>query len=81
MLSNILLLILGLYAIASPFLVVFCIKFGYRMAEKPESESAKPMIPKKKKKPELSAVDKKYIDILANASIFDGTSKGQKEIK
>lgn len=47
MLYEIITVILALYVIASPIIIIKCIKFGYRMAVKPEDESKQPMIQRK----------------------------------
>lgn len=86
MLSDVVCIILAIYAILSPFWLIKAIKFGISMAEKPEEAAKEPVftIPKKKEppvEPTLSPEEQKYIDILGNVDIFDGTENGQKEIK
>jgi len=85
MLSDIICIILAIYAILSPFWLIKAVKFGVSLANKPEEAAKEPFIalPKKKKtvEPDLSKEEQKIIDILANVDVFDGTSIGQKEIK
>lgn len=68
---------------ATPILCIYCIKFGMRMAERPEETAKEPTfnVPKKEKKVEISPEEQRYIDILANIEAYDGTANGQKEIK
>lgn len=82
MLSSIIMVIFGIYVLVSPFLFIFCIKFGYRMADKPEREVEKPVIPKiAKKKAKVSKDQQAELDYLQNIFAFNGTSQGQKDIE
>jgi hypothetical protein len=67
---------------AGPFIAVKCIRFGIKVAGKPESVAEEPLIklPQKRKKPKVSKEEQQILDILGNIDAFDGTSKGQKEI-
>lgn len=85
MLSDVLLIILGLYAISTPYWVMKSIKFGIKCADKPEEAAEEavftlPDIPKKEESVELPADMKRDIAVLANIEAYDGTSVGQKEI-
>lgn len=75
--------ILGLYTVLSPFLVIYGIKLGFKMATEPEEAASEPVFrtPKRRKSPKLPEDVKRDLDILHNIDVFDGTSKGQKEIK
>ena len=85
MLSDIICVILSIYAVLSPFWLVKAIKFGISIAEKPEEAAEMPFFtaPKeeKPKEPVLSEEEQKIIDVLSNVDIYDGTETGQKEIK
>lgn len=83
MLSNIILAILGLYTVLSPFLIIYGIKLGFKMAQRPEETAAEPVIklPRRRKAPQMSEGIKRGFDILHNIDIYDGTAYGQKEIK
>ena len=83
MLSNIVLVILGFYIIMSPFMMLYSVKLGFKMGQRPEKTAAEPVIPlpKRKKEPQVSKEVKRGFDILNNIDIYDGTSNGQKEIK
>ena len=83
MLYEIITLILALYVIASPVIIIKCIRFGYRMAAKPEEESKKPIIQKKSKPKEikLSKEEEAELAYWNNVLNFDGTATGQKPIE
>lgn len=74
MLSDILMIIFGLYVMFSPFLMVYCIKFGARMAIKPEEEADEPTIDVKlpRRKAKLSPEDKANVSVLREIEKFDG---------
>ena len=83
MLSNIILAILGLYTVLSPFLIIYGIQLGFKMAQRPEEAAAEPVIklPRRKKTPQMSAEVRRGFEILRNIDIYDGTANGQKEIR
>lgn len=83
MLSNIILMILGVYTVLSPFLMIYGIKLGFKMAQRPEETAAEPVIklPKRRKTPQMSDEVKRGFEILRNIDIYDGTANGQKEIR
>lgn len=83
MLFNIILAILGLYTVLSPFLIIYGIKLGFKMAQRPEETAAEPVIklPRRRRTPQMSKEIKRGFDILHNIDIYDGTAYGQKEIK
>lgn len=75
--------LLIIYVIASPFIMMQCIKFGYRMAAEPEKESARRVMRRKTKSKEmrLSKEEEAERTYWYNVVNFDGTSKGQKPIE
>ena len=86
MLYSILAVLLVLYAVLSPFWVIKAVKFGLSIKKDPEKAAEEPVfhIPEKKKKvkpPVLSREEQQIVDILENVDIYDGTSRGQKEIE
>lgn len=83
MLSDILLVILGLYAISTPLWMMKAVKFGAKCGQTPEKIPEEPIfnVPKPKKEVEIPAEMQRDLDILENLAIFDGTPNGQKEIK
>lgn len=82
MLSDVVLVILGLYAATTPYWFMKAVKFGAKCAEKPEEVIEEPVfeLPKKHEKAEISEEMKQDLTLLHNISVFDGTSAGQKEI-
>lgn len=94
MLYDILLIMLVVYVMFSPIFIIESIKFGVKLASKPDQVADIPVLniklPKKKpkktkeqKKAEQAAAQKleETAAILENIDIFDGTNFGQKEIK
>lgn len=76
---NIVLIILGIYVLVSPFLMISCVKLGYEMGQVEPVTVNK--IKRRHKKVKLSAEEQKALDILNNVDVYDGTSRGQREIK
>lgn len=93
MLFNILIVVLVVYAMLTPFFVVKSIKFGMQIAPKadelPKSIDSgkltkrKIRLPKRKSKADKAREKEleRITDILSNIETYDGTSIGQKEIK
>lgn len=86
MLYEILAVILAIYAVSTPFWIIKAVKFGISVAEKPEKAAEEPIfnLPEKKEEPKpvvLTEEQQKLLDVMDNLEVFDGTSKGQKEIK
>jgi len=76
---NIILLAMLCYAALIPYAVVFCIKFGYKMADNPRREIESKQ--KKKLKPiELTEEQKKEVQYYENIMRYDGTSRGQVKV-
>ena len=83
MLSDVLLVILALYVMASPFLYAKAIKFGLRLAESPQ-EALPELdfnIPEKKEKPKMTPDEDRTYQILSNIDKYDGTSAGQRKVQ
>lgn len=86
MLFDILAVILAIYAVFSPIWVIKAVKFGISVGNDPKEAVDEPIfhIPSEKKKvkaPILSKEEQQIVDILENVDIYDGTSRGQKEIE
>lgn len=83
MLYEVITVILALYVMASPVMIIKCIRFGYRMASKPEEESKRPIIQRKERPKEmkLSKEEERELAYWSNVLNFDGTAKGQKPIE
>ena len=86
MLFDILAIIIAIYAVFSPIWVIKAVKFGISVGENPKEAAEEPVfhIPSEKKKvktPVLSKEEQQIVDILENVDIYDGTSRGQKEIE
>lgn len=82
MLSDVVLVILGLYAASTPIWFMKAVQFGAKCAEKPEEVAVEPVfnLPKAEKKPEMTDEMRADLTMLHNINVFDGTSNGQKEI-
>lgn len=84
MLSDIVLVILAIYACSTPLWVVKSIKFGLKIAENTEKAAEEPVfnIPSLPKKNDIELPEEVKADIavLENIEAYDGTSHGQKEI-
>jgi hypothetical protein len=93
MLFNILIVVLVVYVMLTPFFIVKAIKFGMQIGSKadelPKSIDSgkltkrKIKLPKRKTKSEKAREKEleRITDILSNIETYDGTSIGQKEIK
>ena len=79
---NILFTVLVVYAIISPFFYAKAVRFGMKIAEKPEDAADMPFfnVPERKKKPEISEEEKRNAQILVNLNAYNGTSIGQRKI-
>lgn len=81
MLYDILVIILVVYAVFSPWLLYKGIKIGMTISGNEPKEDEKPFkLPKRKKKPKISDEQKRYLTMLDNISAYDGTSNGQRKI-
>ena len=80
---EILTIILALYAISTPVWIMTAVKFGLKVAEKPEKAVEEPLfhIPERKKEPEMTEHEFRNAQILANIDRYDGTSFGQEKVK
>lgn len=75
-------LLILLFATFSQIMVIKAVKFGLKIAEKPEKAAEEPVfnVPKKKKQPKMTEDEKRTLAILENVSRYDGTSKGQVKV-
>ena len=80
---NILLIILVLYAVISPFFYAKAVKFGMGLVKEPEKTAAEPIfnvqIPKKK--PKMTAEEDRMTQILRNIDNYNGSSVGQVKVE
>lgn len=78
-----LLVVLAYYAVMTPIIVFKSVKFGIKVAEKPETAAEEPFfsVPKKKTEPKMTPEERRTAQILMNIDRYDGTSAGQVEIK
>lgn len=72
MFTNIVLVILCLYAVISPLIFIYCIKMGVRLGTDPNKESVTPIMKRKPKKPEMSEEEKTMKADLEAINGFDG---------
>lgn len=81
--DNLLLAVLVIYVMATPFFFLRAVKFGMKITSEPEeaSEMTTFHLPKRKKMPKMTAEEERTAKILANIDRYDGTSNGQVEIK
>lgn len=79
MLFNIILGVLVCYALSTPFIMIYCIKFGCRLAENPKKAAEKTPIVKKAPK-KMTEEEKQEQQYLQNLMRYDGTSRGQQKI-
>ncbi|MFW5518758.1 MAG: hypothetical protein ACOCPA_07935 [Segatella copri] len=83
MLFNVMLCILVLYVCVTPYFYAKAVKFGVKMATKPEETAKEPVFnvktPKKalKRTPEQDRITK----ILQNIDRYNGTSNGQVKVE
>lgn len=81
MLYDILVIILVVYAVFSPWLLCKGIKIGMTISGNEPKEDEKPFkLRKRKKKTKISDEQKRYLTMLDNISAYDGTSNGQRKI-
>ena len=80
---NILLIILVVYVCVTPLFYYKAIKFGIRIAEKPEeiAEERTFTIPTPKKKPKMTAEEDRMYQILRNIDNYNGSSVGQVKVE
>lgn len=72
MFINIICVILCLYTVFTPFMYVYCIKFGVRLGASPEKEAEKPVIKPKKKPSKPTEEEKRLQADLEAINGFDG---------
>ena len=68
------------YALSTPFIMIYCIKFGCRLADNPKKVATEktPIIKKPAKK--MTQEEKDEQQFLQNLMRYDGTSRGQQKI-
>lgn len=83
MLFNVLMVILVLYVCATPYFYAKAIRFGMKVADKPEEAANEPIfhLPEKKQDMKMTPEQDRLAQVYANMLRYDGTAKGQKEIK
>ena len=83
MIIDILLIILVVYAICTPFIVLKAVKFGMKLVDKPEKVAEEPLfsVPTPKKKPKMTAEEDRMYQILRNIDRYNGTSQGQVKVE
>lgn len=80
MLFNIILGVLVCYALSTPFIMIYCIKFGCRLAENPKKAAEKTAVVKKSAPKKMTEQEKQEQQFLQNLMRYDGTSRGQQKI-
>jgi hypothetical protein len=80
---NVLVCILVAYLCVSPFFYAKAVKFGIKLADKPEEAAEEPTfhVPTPKKKPKMSAQEDRITQILSNIDNYNGTPVGQKKVE
>ena len=83
MLFNVIFTLLVIYVMATPYFYTKAVKFGMKLADKPEEAAVEPFftIPKKKKQPKMTPEESRAVQIMANIDAYNGTSFGQKKIQ
>lgn len=72
MFTNIALIILCLYAVATPFIYMMFIEIGVNLSSSEKKEVFKPKKKRKVKKPEISKEEQKMIDDFKAINDYDG---------
>lgn len=80
MLFNVVLGVLVCYALATPFFMIYCIKFGCRLAENPKKAAEKAPVIKKSVPKKMTEEEIQEQQYLQNLLRYDGTSRGQQKI-
>lgn len=83
MLYDVIFVLLVLYAFSTPLFVFKAIRFGMSVWDDPAEMNEQTVfhLPKRKKKPKMTAEEERTMQILKNIDRYDGTSNGQVEIK
>ena len=81
--TNILLIILVVYAVVSPFFYAKAVKFGMVLVDKPEKVASEPIfkVQVPKKKPKMTPDEDRMTQILRNIDNYNGSSQGQKKVE
>ena len=79
----VILIVLVIYVCLTPLLYMKAVKFGVKMAEKPEEAAEEPFfhVPAKHKPPKMTPEEERDMQILANIQAYNGTSAGQIKIQ
>ena len=85
MLFNVILVVLVIYVMITPYFYAKAMKYGMKIAQDPEKASKEAImgefhLPPKKPEPKMTPEEKRSVQILANIDRYDGTSAGQKKI-
>ena len=82
MLYSVITVVLVVYVCVSPYFYAKAVKFGIKIADKPEKTANEPIfhIGKPRKDAKMTPEEKRKVEILENALRYDGTPNGQKEI-
>ena len=80
---TILLIILVLYAVCSPFIVLYSVKFGMKLVDEPAKVAHEPIfnVQLPKKKPKMTAEEDRMTQILRNIDNYNGTPQGQVKVE
>lgn len=80
---SILLIILVIYVMISPYFYMKAIKFGMLLVEEPKKAALETIfdVPKPKKKPKMTPEEDRMTQILNNIDNYNGSSVGQKKVE
>ena len=80
---NVLLVVLVAYILVTPYFYAKAVKFGMKLAEKPEKVVSEPFfnVPTQKKKPVMTAEDDRRTQILNNINNYNGSAVGQRKVE
>ena len=86
MLFNILLVLLAIYVMVTPYFYATAVKFGMKIAQNPEKASEEKIldtfsVPKKPKEIKMTPQENRNVQILANIDAYNGTAVGQKKVE
>ena len=80
---NILLIVLIIYVLITPFFYAKAVKFGMALVDKPEKAASELNfnVPIPKKKPKMTAEEDRMNQILRNIDNYSGDSRGQVKVE
>lgn len=72
-----------LFAAFAQVMTLYAVKFGLKIADKPEKTAEEPFfhVPKKRKEPKMTPEEQRTMQILANIDRYDGSPNGQVKVK